>query len=237
MEVHDYAENYSTGWIKSYRSTIKKGWYKKSEYFHLWHHLLYKANHEGIEFMFAGENVILKPGQFVTGRKVLSEETGIHESKIERLLNFFESKECQIEQQKTNKYRVITILNWHLYQNTEQPLNNKRTTTEQQLNTNKNDKNKKKDKNTYSPNFEAIWTKYPSRVKRKEAEKHFLASVKTEQDFEDINKALNNYLQHLANNDWKKPQNGSTWFNNWQDWINWEEPNQDQQSVEIVWDK
>ena len=61
MEVNDYKENYSDGWLKSYRSTIHKGWYKKSEYFHLWHHLLYRANHKGIEFMFAGKNIKLNP--------------------------------------------------------------------------------------------------------------------------------------------------------------------------------
>jgi hypothetical protein len=29
-------ENLSTGWVKLYRSIPNKGWYKKSEYLHLW---------------------------------------------------------------------------------------------------------------------------------------------------------------------------------------------------------
>lgn len=83
-----------------------------------------------------------------------------------------------------------------------------------------NNKNKK-------PNeivFETIWKKYPSKDGRKEAERHFNVSVLTLDDFSNIKKALTNYINHLKNNSWKKPKNGSTWFNNWQDWINWIEP-------------
>jgi len=37
----------------------------------------------------------------------------------------------------------------------------------------------------------------------------------------EIEQALKNYKNHLSlpENDFKKPQNGSTWFNNWHDWI------------------
>lgn len=147
MQLEDFKENYTTGYIRVFRSTKNKGWYKKSDYVHLWVHLLIKATHKEIEYFFNGENIKLNAGQFITGRKVLSTETGINESKIERILNFFEKNEHQIEQQKTNKNRLISILNWEQYQNneqlTEQQLNNKRTTTEQQLNTYNNKKNNK----------------------------------------------------------------------------------------------
>jgi len=71
--------------------------------------------------MFNGETIRLKPGQLITGRKELSKRTGIHESTIERALTFFEKTEQQIEQQKTTRNRLITILNWDMYQETEQP--------------------------------------------------------------------------------------------------------------------
>lgn len=149
-----------TGYIKLFRSLKEKGWYKRSDYVHLWLHLLMSANHKENEFMFSGRVVMLKPGQFLTGRKALSQQTGINESKIERILTFFEKIEHQIEQQKSNKNRIITIVSWSDYQITEQQneqqLNNKRTTTEQQLNTNNNDKNVKNDKN---PRSEAVLLK------------------------------------------------------------------------------
>lgn len=150
MEVNDSQQNYITGYVKFFRSMMNKGWYKKSDYVHLWVHLLLKATHKDQEIMINGNRIILKPGQFLTGRKKLSEETGIHESSVERMLTYFEKIEQQIEQQKYNTTRLISICNWHLYQiseqQIEQPLNNHRTTTEQQLNTYNNDNKEKNEK-------------------------------------------------------------------------------------------
>jgi len=133
MQVNEPQENYGTGYIKIFRSLMNKGWYTYPDYLHLWVHLLLKANHRGKEFMFSGKNIKLTQGQFVTGRLALSRETGIEQSKIERILKFFEIEQ-QIEQQKSNKNRVITILSWDSYQNNEQQvkqqMNNNRTTDE-----------------------------------------------------------------------------------------------------------
>lgn len=67
--------------------------------------------------------------------------------------------------------------------------------------------------------FEDIWKRYPNKDGRKDADRHFKATVKTAKDWTDINKALSNYLSHLQKETWKSPKNGSTWFNNWKDWI------------------
>lgn len=72
-------------------------------------------------------------------------------------------------------------------------------------------------------NFEEVWLKYPKRVGKKEAIKHFHASVKTNDDFLNINRALENYIKsESVHNGYV--QNGSTWFNNWRDWIDYKEP-------------
>ena len=73
-------------------------------------------------------------------------------------------------------------------------------------------------------NFEAIWAKYPNKAGRKAAIKHFNSTVKTDADYQLCLIALEKYLMHLTINDWKKPQNGSTWFNSWADWVGWIEP-------------
>lgn len=88
-------------------------------------------------------------------------------------------------------------------------------------NENENKDDNKKEVN--NKHFESIWNKYPNKDGKKRSKIYFFASVKTEKDLEDINKALNNYLNC------KKVKegfikNGSTWFNNWQDWINYVEP-------------
>jgi len=124
------------GWIKLHRKISEKPYYAKdSEKVHLWLHLLLKANHKPKTEMLGGKPIICNPGQFTTGRKQLSNETGIDENKVERALNFFEKIEGQIEQRKTNTNRLISIVNWGLYQIDEQQMNNKRTTDEQRMNT------------------------------------------------------------------------------------------------------
>lgn len=91
-------------------------------------------------------------------------------------------------------------------------------------NINDNSKSKeeeKKFKETQAKRFELIWSKYPKPDGRKRAERSFSASVKTDQDWADIKKAYENYMAHIKNNNTEKQyiKNGSTWFNNWQDWI------------------
>jgi len=88
--------------------------------------------------MTNGKIILIKEGQLLTGRKQLSEATGIAESTIEDILRVFETEE-QIRQQKTTKYRLITIVNWKDYQESD----SKPTAARQQADTNKNEKNEK----------------------------------------------------------------------------------------------
>lgn len=119
---------------------------------------------------------------------------------------------------------VVTVLNYDSYQSLESYTGTREGTNDalekHQRSTpiHKNGKNGKNDKNTPC-NFELIWSKYPKRLGRKNAERHFTATVKTEEDFLAIQKALENYLssERVMNG---FIQNGSTWFNQWQDWIN-----------------
>lgn len=137
------------GWIKIHRKLKEKGYYKKSTYVHLWIHLLLSANREPKEFMWNNDIVIVNEGQLITGRKTLSDETGIPESTIEDILNFLE-RQHQIQQEKNTKYRLITILNWKTHQTSDSKSNNRATTEQQQADTNKNHKKyKKEEKNTY----------------------------------------------------------------------------------------
>ena len=129
---------------------MDKGWFTDSNAVHLWTYILLKANHTKSEYLWNGKIIDLQPGQFVTGRKRMSAETGIQESKIERLLKLFENEQ-QIEQQKTNTSRLISIVNYSKFQSREQQneqrVNNKRTTDEQRVNTKKELKELKECKN------------------------------------------------------------------------------------------
>jgi uncharacterized protein YdaU (DUF1376 family) len=74
--------------------------------------------------------------------------------------------------------------------------------------------------------FEDVWKKYPMKAGKKAALRHFKASVNTPEDVLALDKAMDNYLAHLKlpQNSFKAMMNGSTFFNNWQDWADWVEP-------------
>ena len=80
----------------------------------------------------------------------------------------------------------------------------------------------KESKESKESKFEEIYLKYPNKVGKKGALRHFELSVKTEQDWQDIQTALKNYLvsERVAKG---FIMNASTFFNNWRDWINYKE--------------
>jgi hypothetical protein len=139
------------GHIKLFRRLKKSPYYHDSQYVHLWIHLLMSVNwsEKRLKLDKSDRFVDLHSGQVLTSRDKLSEQTGIHRSKIDRILKAFQSEQ-QIEQQTFSKYRVISILNWQQYQcgeqETEPQMSNKRATDEQQMSTNKKVKKEKKDK-------------------------------------------------------------------------------------------
>ena len=106
-----------------------------------------------------------------------------------------------------------------LYHNELKELNNESKDKDHVL-TNLTTEKQDKDKYNTEDFFNKVWSRYPRRLGRKEALRHYQATVKVEQDFLDINKALNNYLttDNVVNKT-KYVLHGSTWFNNWRDWV------------------
>ncbi len=112
--------------------------------------------------------------------------------------------------------KLKTYMNWIKGErNTEETLRKHSGNTEE---TKKKKGNKEKKENV-DLKFEEIWKRYPNKDGKKDALKHFRATVKGNGDWDKINMALDNYLAHLKVKTWKEPKNGSTWFNNWEDWV------------------
>ncbi|MBD7984441.1 replication protein [Sporosarcina sp. Sa2YVA2] len=138
----------SRGWISIHRKLMDNAIYSDSDLLKLWLHCLLKCTHTDYQQMVGNTLVELAPGQFVTGRISLAEEfnKGVIASKklsditLWRKLKFLE-KIQMLNIKTTNKYSVVTVINWHEYQDGEQQMNNKRTTNEQQMNTNNNSNN------------------------------------------------------------------------------------------------
>lgn len=123
---------------------------KDAEHLAVWMYLLLNATHAEYPALFKGKKITLQPGQLITGRKSIASTLCVSESKVTRILSAFESEQ-QIEQLTSNKNRLISVVNWDKYQifdqQNEQQMNNNWTTTEQQVNTNKKNKNVKNVKN------------------------------------------------------------------------------------------
>jgi hypothetical protein len=72
--------------------------------------------------------------------------------------------------------------------------------------------------------FESLWLKYPKKDGKRDAFRHFKSSVKSDKDFDLINKALDNYCRHASTLMPEYIKAGKTWFYNWSDWVDYEEP-------------
>lgn len=150
-----------TGYIKLHRKVWNSAIYSDPNMLKLWVHCLMKATHAEHDQLIGNNVIKLNPGQFVTGRNALSDEynKGALPAKKVKPLSLWRwmqtlEKMQMLNIKTTNKYSVISIVNWCEYQQNEQQMNNKRTTNEQQMITNKNGKtgdNEKKEPS--SPKF------------------------------------------------------------------------------------
>lgn len=204
------------GFITLHRKIKDSPIWTDSQAVHLWIHLLLKANHADNQFIQNGNLISVKRGQTVTGRRRLSDETGISESKIQRLLSLFESLQM-IEQQTNSKNRLISIVNYDLYQSREQQMNNKRTASEQQVNTNNNDNNDNNVNNEYIA-FEDFWNHWPKKTDKKNAEKAWSKLKVTDELYQKI---VNHCSAAYLSTEKKFIPNPSTYLNQerWNDEI------------------
>ena len=119
----------------------------------LYIHLLIKANHSPKKW----QGITINKGQVLTGRKVLSVETGLSEMQVRTALKKLESTQ-NITISATSKNSIITVCDYESYaehnqQDNQQVTNeitNKQPTDNQQVTTTKNTKNSKNNNNSFS---------------------------------------------------------------------------------------
>lgn len=137
----------SLGWIKLHRKLVDNPIFKNDKLFRVFMYCLLKASHKEHDQLVGDSVVALKSGQLATGRKAISNATGLSEQNIKTA--FSKLKALGILTIKpTNKYSIITIANWDLHQQDNQQVTNKQPASNQHVTTNnnvKNDKNENKD--------------------------------------------------------------------------------------------
>ncbi len=137
------------GFIKIHRRMLKWEWFSDVNTTHLFIYLLLIANWEDKKW----QGLLIKRGQVVTGRKKISKDTGLTEQQVRTSLKKLILTN-NITSKTTNKYTVITIENYDLYQQNNQQPNQQVTinqpTNNQQVTTTKELKELKEIYNTYN---------------------------------------------------------------------------------------
>lgn len=144
------------GWVKIHRKVLDHWVAQEPELLALWIRLLIEANHADKKRMFNGALVDINRGQTIFGLEAFEAKSGISRKKLRRYLDMLEL-EGMIGRQKTNKYSLISILNYEDYQSEGsqeagkgQAKGTQRAGKGQHR---KNDKNVKNDNNTGASRF------------------------------------------------------------------------------------
>ena len=88
---------------------------QEPELFAFWMRLLLEANHSDKKRMFNGALVEIRRGQTLFGLDAFEAKSGISKKRLRRYLDMLEV-EGMIGRQKTNKYSLISIVNYNDYQ-------------------------------------------------------------------------------------------------------------------------
>jgi len=129
------------GYIKLHRELMDWEWYKEPLITRLYVHLILSANHKDNTI----RGISVKRGQFLTGRKKLSFDTGISEQTIRTSLNKLKST-SYLTIKSTSQHSIIALRDYDLFQRPTSELTNNQPASNQRLTTNKNEKNEKNEK-------------------------------------------------------------------------------------------
>ena len=170
------------GWIKLHRKLLDKAIWTQSkpEQKVVLLTLLLMANHESKEWMWHGEKFYAEKGQFITSLSSLAQKSGVSMRSVRTALTNFEKLDF-LTNQSTKTGRLITIVNWSLYQGDDDDTDKEndkaptkhRQSTDKAPTTNKNDKNYKNDKK--ENNIPQILSSYTSNEELKTALNGFVS--------------------------------------------------------------
>lgn len=198
-------------------------WYENTNVFRLFYHCLLHTNLE--DKRYCGKEI--KAGQFVSSRARISAETGLTVDQVRTALKKLKDT-GYISTKSTNKYTIYTVNGYQKYIDCGQvaeTTTEENTVVENGTKMEQTDKNAKKNcekskenceksnKKAFIDCFERLWKQYPNKRGKgqvSDTKKKTLYEIGEEK----IGRALKRYLDDLSkDSSWRKPQNGSTFFN------------------------
>ena len=110
------------GYVKLWRRSIDNGWLQNHLLWAFWCWCLLKASHKQKEITVGFQRVMLEPGQFVFGRNNAAKELRASPQNIRTCVQtLIKSQNLTIK--STNKFSIISIINWDSYQQDENKIN------------------------------------------------------------------------------------------------------------------
>lgn len=104
-----------SGWIKLKREILDHWISQDNEYLAVWVRMLAEANFEPRKVALNGTLVEVGRGQLIFGLESYSAKTGVSIRRLRKLLDMLES-DMMIDRQKTNKFSLISIVNYEKHQ-------------------------------------------------------------------------------------------------------------------------
>lgn len=116
------------GYVKLWRKALDSGLLQNGPAWQLCGYLLLKASHKSRKSIFGGVVCDLQAGEAVFGRSKAANDLCLSEQQIRTALNLLKKMEI-LTTRATNKFTVISFVNWGKYQD-EQPATNQQDNTQ-----------------------------------------------------------------------------------------------------------
>ena len=113
------------GWIKIHRKMKEWEWYSDINTFRLFMHVLLSAEYTQKKI----KGIVVERGQMLTSLSALSEETGLSVKQIRLCLNRLKTTN-EVATRTTNKYTLLSIVNYGKYQIKDESGASKKTNSE-----------------------------------------------------------------------------------------------------------
>jgi len=227
-----------TGWIKLHRKILENPIFTSNDSYliHLWIYILLSVNHKEKKVLFNQKEFVIKKGSGIFGLNQMVKDLTIY--KKENSKNFKRMKSIyyrrlktlallkNIELKTTNKFTIITVIQWNKYQQTELKRNSSGTQTELKRKTKITNKNEEKEKNDNNDkkitkdNFKQIYILFNFGKKiriipdiNSKSYKNYIKALEKLSIIE-IEQNVTDYLDYLLAATWRKKKSFEAWFNN-----------------------
>jgi hypothetical protein len=104
-----------SSYIYLFRDSLKHRYFKNVNLWHFYQYCMMKASYKKHAVMVGNQSVEIERGEFVFGRKVAAEESGLTENEIRTCLKILE-KDKKVTIKTTNKFSIISIMKFDSWQ-------------------------------------------------------------------------------------------------------------------------